>query len=249
MYILLMPGYAYGLNNPVNSTDPTGHTACVGENYDDGPQCLKDPDSQLSITVANTQYQHDCAAGTNSACPGGTTGMVTFFVTSVIAANVAPIQTLLATVATAIWGPPKSPQEMMASVAGSQYAWNASTGQYRDLSTGQFLSPKDLPWPSGRGFGADSVNTTLPKGYIIDRYGKLTGDYAGEPGTSISARGMAPGSEDMPYTQLRVVEPVTVPAGPAAAVSEFGASGGGIQYEFTGGIQSWIDAELLEIIP
>ena len=32
--------YAYGLNNPSRYTDPTGHVACVGNNFDDGPQCF-----------------------------------------------------------------------------------------------------------------------------------------------------------------------------------------------------------------
>ena len=27
-------------NNPINTTDPTGHVSCVGENADDGPQCF-----------------------------------------------------------------------------------------------------------------------------------------------------------------------------------------------------------------
>ncbi len=110
------------------------------------------------------------------------------------------------------------------------YKYDASTGQYRDVSTGRFVSPRDLPWPNNNGFAKDPVYTTLPQNTLIDRYGKLTGQYAGEPSTPISARGMAPGSEDMQYTVLRVVKPITVPAGPAAAVPEFGADGGGMQY-------------------
>ena len=33
--------YSYALNNPVRYNDPSGHTSCVGKNFDDGPQCLK----------------------------------------------------------------------------------------------------------------------------------------------------------------------------------------------------------------
>ncbi len=116
-------------------------------------------------------------------------------------------------------------------------------------STGRFVSPSDLPWPPKYGFATDPVDTTLPAGTIIDRYGPLSGRFAGESGTSISARGMAIGSEDMSYTKLRVVKPLTVPAGPAAAVPEFGADGGGTQYIFSNGIQWWIDNGYLEILP
>jgi hypothetical protein len=45
---------------------------------------------------------------------------------------------------------------------------------------------------------------------------------------------MASGAEDMPYTTLRVVKPMTISAGPAAAVPEFGVEGGGMQYLFNG---------------
>ncbi len=50
-------------------------------------------------------------------------------------------------------------------------------------------------------------------------------------------------------TQLRVVEPITVPAGPAAEVEAFGAEGGGMQYYFENGIQWWIDNGFLKVIP
>jgi len=59
---------------------------------------------------------------------------------------------------------------------------------------------------------------------------------------------MAPGSEDMLYTQLRVVQSMAVPGGPSAAVPGFGATGGSMQYFFEGGIQSWIDRGLLEVL-
>jgi len=122
--------------------------------------------------------------------------------------------------------------------SGAKYVFDARTGQYREVGTGRFVSPRDLPWPGNRGFAGKPVDTTLGKGTIVDRYGKLSGQYAGSPGTSVSARGMASGSEGMAYTQLEVVKPVTVPGGPAAAVPAFGAAGGGSQYFFPGGFRS-----------
>jgi hypothetical protein len=125
----------------------------------------------------------------------------------------------------------------MAGGAGSQYIYDIRTGQYRDILTGRFVSPARI-FPSNSGF-AWKEDMTLPEGTLIDRLGKLRGQYAGVPGTSISARGMAPGSEDMQYTILRVIKPITVPAGPA--------TGGAMQYYFSGGIQSYI-GEFLEVV-
>jgi RHS repeat-associated protein len=42
--------YSYGLNNPLRYTDPSGHVACVGNNFDDGPQCKVNPASSWYYT-------------------------------------------------------------------------------------------------------------------------------------------------------------------------------------------------------
>lgn len=135
-----------------------------------------------------------------------------------------------------------------AEFKGIRYIYDATTGDYVDLVDGKFVSAKYIPWPSPNGFAATPVETTLSMGTIIDRYGPLTGRFAGETGTSIFERGMAIGSQDMPYTQLRVIKPFAVPSGPAAAVPEFGATGGGTQYYFSAGIQWWVDNGYLEIV-
>lgn len=70
----------------------------------------------------------------------------------------------------------------------------------------------------------------MQPGTILDRYGSETGRFLGEPGATISQRGMAQGTEAMPYTQYRVLKPLEAQVGPAAPVSEFGASGGATQY-------------------
>jgi hypothetical protein len=142
------------------------------------------------------------------------------------------------------------------AIGAIRYIYDARTGQYVDLSTRRFVSPRDLPWPEGNnGFASAPIDTTLPVDYIVDRYGRITangritGRYAGEPGTSIWERGMAIGSEDMQYIRLRVIRPLTVPAGPAAEVPAFGASGGGTQYYFEKTIQWYIDNGYLEVVP
>lgn len=43
-------------------------------------------------------------------------------------------------------------------------------------------------------------------------------------------RGMAIGSENMSYSQYRVLKPIEMRVGPVSPVPEFGASGGATQY-------------------
>jgi hypothetical protein len=65
---------------------------------------------------------------------------------------------------------------------------------------------------------------------MLDRYGEETGRFLGKPGTTTSERGMAQGSENMKHTKYEVLKPFEAQVGPAAAVPEFGATGGGTQY-------------------
>jgi len=132
---------------------------------------------------------------------------------------------------------------------GAQYVFDAKAGQYRDLTNGQFVSPKNLPWPGNSGFSGKPVDTPLTPGLMLDRLGSLKGEFAGLPGASASERGLPAGSEGRPYTQLQVLKPLTVPSGPAAPVPAFGASGGATQFQFSGGIQQWIDSGHLGVTP
>ncbi len=79
--------YAYTLNNPLRFFDPTGHTPCVGDNWDDGPRCLHQEGSILKTVVENTRYQKECAAGKRPECRGGRKGMVAFGVTTIVTAS------------------------------------------------------------------------------------------------------------------------------------------------------------------
>ena len=110
-----------------------------------------------------------------------------------------------------------------------QYVFDARIGRYRETSTGRFVAARNLPWPDSAGF-ASSTRQTVSPGTILDRYGSETGRFLGTPGATISQRGMAQGSEAMPYTQYRVLKPLEARVGPAAPVPAFGASGGSTQY-------------------
>ncbi len=128
-----------------------------------------------------------------------------------------------------------------------KYVFDASTGNYRDIATGRFVSPRDLPWPSNAGF-ASSTRQTIKPGTVLDRYGKPSGRFLGEPGSSISARGMAPGSEGMPHMRYRVLKEFDAQVGPAAAVPDFGAAGGATQYAPSKTVQWLLDNEFLEVV-
>ncbi len=110
-----------------------------------------------------------------------------------------------------------------------QYVYDASVGRYRDSATGQLVAARNLPWPDNAGFTSSTKQVVQP-GKILDRYGDTDGRFLGEPGATISERGMAQGAEDMPYRQYEVIKPFETMVGPAAPVPEFNASGGATQY-------------------
>jgi hypothetical protein len=140
-------------------------------------------------------------------------------------------------------GPVVKSTSSTAGAGGVKYKFDTRSNQYIDLKTGRFVSPKNLPWPE-----QSLQPTVLEPGIVIDRFGKLKGKFAGMPGTSISERGLASGTELAQYTKLKVLKPLPAKSGNAASVSEFGATGGKIQYFFEEGIQYWIDAGYLRIV-
>ena len=130
---------------------------------------------------------------------------------------------------------------------GAKYKYDALARRYRSLETGKFVSEANLPWPSNSGF-TFSWKQTLKPGAKIDRFGELDGKFAGTPGATSSERGLPIGSEARPYTLLEVAKPVDVEAGFASPVSEFGASGGSIQYKFSNSIDYYIKNGTLRIV-
>ncbi len=91
-------------------------------------------------------------------------------------------------------------------------------------------APKAVPaWPPNNGFLNAPKNTTLPKGTIIDRYGKPSGQFVAPDGTPFPQRSLPPGSEKAPYKRYEVLQDIeNVQEGTAAPW--FGQPGGGTQY-------------------
>ena len=130
----------------------------------------------------------------------------------------------------------------------AKYVFDAAASRYRETTTGRFVAPRDLPYPPNAGF-ATRTPTVLEPGTIIDRYGRPTGRFAGQPGTSISQRGLAPGSENLPYKKYVVLKPVEVEIGRASEVPDFGATGGGTQYLFKKPLAKLVEEGVIEEVP
>jgi hypothetical protein len=137
--------------------------------------------------------------------------------------------------------------EGLAPSNGAKYVFDATAGRYRDATTGRFAAASDLPWPPNGGF-ASSARETIQPGTILDRYGSPNGRFFGEPGATVSQRGMAPGAEAMPYTKYRVLKPLDTQAGPAAGAPQFGATGGAKQYLAGNSIQWLLDNGFIEVV-
>ncbi len=134
------------------------------------------------------------------------------------------------------------------SASKARYIYDVKNGRYRDLKTGKFVAKRELPYPKNRGFKNSKI-TTIKPGTEIDRYGKLSGSYAGQPGASVSQRGMPPGPEKLPYRKFRVVKKIPVEVGPAAEVPEFAATGGAKQYNlYENSIEYYLKKGYLEEI-
>jgi hypothetical protein len=126
---------------------------------------------------------------------------------------------------------PGRPRGPTPNESSPRYIYDGGSNRFRDTTTGKYVSQKDLPFPTNRGF-VWSEKAILPVGKIVDRFGP-SGRYAGDVGSSLSERGLPPGSESMGYRKFEVIKPFEVERGPSAPVPEFGASGGKTQYYFS----------------
>lgn len=130
----------------------------------------------------------------------------------------------------------------------ARFVYDEPSDKYLDRTTGKLVSRADLPYPPNHGF-TTSEEQTLEPGQIVDRFGSPLGRFCGTAGDTISMRGMPAGDDDLPYYRYRIVRPITVLAGPSAAVPDFGATGGGTQYLFPESLQSLVDNGDLQLMP
>jgi hypothetical protein len=86
-----------------------------------------------------------------------------------------------------------------------------------------------IDWPRNDGFDGPPAAGTLRPGMLIDRFGSENGTFFSPEGESYAARALPYVCSQMPYTIYRVVRPVPVEAGKAAAW--FNEPGGATQYQ------------------
>jgi hypothetical protein len=148
--------------------------------------------------------------------------------------------------------------------------WGSATGVLEDagssLSSKEFLEKwsdgvgdhgPNWIWPSGRGFDGipepnsleigqriDRITATTPDGRIVD------GGFASPKGQPFPTRSLPPDRLEPPFVTIsyQVVKPLPEEVLEGRVASWFDEPGGGIQYEFPGGIQKYVDEGYLRII-
>lgn len=85
----------------------------------------------------------------------------------------------------------------------------------------------DWNWPAKLGFAEEPVQTTLPVGTRLDRYGEPSGSFLAPKGTPYEQRSLAPGAQAEKYYEYEVIKPLPVMQGKIAPA--FGEPGGGVQ--------------------
>ncbi|MEI7731569.1 MAG: glycohydrolase toxin TNT-related protein [Verrucomicrobiota bacterium] len=92
------------------------------------------------------------------------------------------------------------------------------------------LLPVRSPWPGNSGFIDGTVERkVLMPGVIVDRYGFGGGKFVSPAGTSVEARALRAGTENLPFNTYQVTKPIEVNAGGVSPC--FGQPGLGVQYE------------------
>jgi RHS repeat-associated protein len=235
--------YAYTLNNPVRYTDPSGHCAFL---------C---PFIVAALTVAPVLAQFATHAESFLAA-----AYVKSLENERFEASISELppreqdetrqerlsETIFALAAGASIAP-IAVGSAATIAAEARFSFDVRANRFRDLESGRFVGQSDLPYP-GEPFASKSVST-VAAGTIMDRFGSPKGSWAGTPGTSLSERGLPPGSDALGYHRYRAVKPIPdTEVGTVAPVPAFGAKGGAIQYHFGKPISKLL-GEYLEELP
>lgn len=108
--------------------------------------------------------------------------------------------------------------------------------------------PARSPWPGNSGFIEGTVERKfLMPGEVIDRYGFGGGRFVSPAGTSVEARALRPGTENLPFNTYRVVKPFEVNAG--GVQPWFGQPGLGTQYELPVSVNVLLKRGIIEPVP
>ncbi len=104
------------------------------------------------------------------------------------------------------------------------------------------------PWPGNSGFIEGTVERQfLMPGQVIDRYGFGGGRFVSPAGTSVEARALRPGTENLPFNSYQVVKPIEVNAG--GVQPWFGQPGLGTQYELPVSVNVLLNRGIIKPVP
>jgi hypothetical protein len=125
-----------------------------------------------------------------------------------------------------------------------------TVGQQENVVSGQALNDSNPPktdLPGERGFAETPGRAVVLKGAILSRYGPPTGEFLSPAEIPFNQRGLPIEYSNRILYTYEVVNPIEVDAGPAA---NYGAGGGGMQYDIGKGnsVQSLIDNGYLKEI-
>ncbi len=89
---------------------------------------------------------------------------------------------------------------------------------------------RGLLYPADEGFTGDVRLATVPKGVIIERYGRPAGIFAAEVGATPTRLALPGSCAELKRHRYEVVRELSALIGPVAPVPRIGAAGGAIQY-------------------
>jgi hypothetical protein len=116
-----------------------------------------------------------------------------------------------------------------------------------DLPTSCLVSPNHVKWPGDDGFAPGTLTITVPPGALLDRYGDGAGNFLSPKGTTYEARALPYVCRGYAYTTYRVVKPIPVRLGTAAAW--FGEPGGAVQVKTAECVNQLLAEGVLQPVP
>jgi hypothetical protein len=240
--------YNYVYNNPIVLVDPSGMSATKYEDEDKNLLLETNDGSDAVVTVTN-----DKRAGFDAAVKGTTNTDDVVWNNSIkkyaLGFELTDRQEYLLSSMNSNWSRRAAIDYWKTGdvASGIGFAFKEALSQWKNpelvltglvagvagytsvlSSTARSSATLAAPYPANAAISGTTESVFLRPGYVIDRYGSLSGKWFSEPGVSYGARSIPPGQG--PYTQFSVLKPFEVSKSLAAPGAFSGQTGFGIQY-------------------